>query len=198
MDNAIEIKNLTKKYKDFSLEVDIKSPTDKRSSAWVGYDGEKGKTWLNKLGGTMLSTQGDRVVKMVGSFDAYNHNKFRPSIKTPNIWDYWMENVENWGTALYKLKIEVCDGTIKYFYKVKKSGKWSPWLNAWLEDAFTYDKWYDGGYIFLASNHAGTQFKNFKLTEYKESEEFRELKKYESKYAKDIYKAEPVPPITKD
>ena len=36
----------TKKYKDFSLEVDIKSPTDKRSSAWVGYDGEKGKTWL--------------------------------------------------------------------------------------------------------------------------------------------------------
>ncbi len=157
----------TKKYKDFSLEVDIKSPTDKRSSAWVGYDGEKGKTWLNKLGGTMLSTQGDRVVKMVGSFDAYNHNKFRPSIKTPNIWDYWMENVENWGTDWYKLKIEVCDGTIKYFYKVKKSGKWSPWLNAWLEDAFTYDKWYDGGYIFLASNHAGTQFRNLKVKEIK-------------------------------
>ena len=135
---------------------------------------------------------------MVGSFDAYNHNKFRPSIKTPNIWDYWMENVENWGTDWYKLKIEVCDGTIKYFYKVKKSGKWSPWLNAWLEDAFTYDKWYDGGYIFLASNHAGTQFKNFKLTEYKESEEFRELKKFESYYAEDIYNAEPVPAFTKD
>ena len=36
----------TKKYKDFSLEVDIKSPTDKRSSAWVGYDGEKEKHGL--------------------------------------------------------------------------------------------------------------------------------------------------------
>ena len=39
---------------------------------------KKGKTWLNKLGGTMLSTQGDRVVKMVGSFDAYNHNNYLP------------------------------------------------------------------------------------------------------------------------
>lgn len=146
-------------YKDFTLEVEIKNPIKGKASAWVGFDGTKGKSWLTSCNGTMISAIGESAVKLVGSFDAYGMNPFRSSKSKPVIWDYWMDDVKNWGTDWYKVKIQVLDGEIKFFYNT--SGKW---MSAWPEESFTYDEWYNGGYVFLACNSGGTSFRNFKVT----------------------------------
>ena len=171
-----------KEYEEFSLEVDYKNADPKKGGAWVGFDGkiedDVAKTWFGDGQGTMIAANGKNEVNLVGTFGNGDKPKITTYNTTKRVWKTEVEGAD-WTKAEWKtIKIEVKKGKINF--QIKNNGKW---YTVYEKEELLYDTWYDGGYIFLASTRAGTQFKNFKLTEYKESEEFRELKKFESYYA---------------
>ena len=64
-------------------------------------------------------------------------------------------------------------------------------MSAWPEESFTYDEWYNGGYVFLACNSGGTSFRNFKSTRNANYKKNTVLDKFETWYTVGCDKEKP-------
>lgn len=150
------------RYKDFTLEVEYRNPNESIGGAWIGFDGEindsgSATTWYGDSTGTVFATDGKNSVRIAGTFD-YNGRKQTTYNTSDSIWRAEIANCE-WKTSWMKAKLEVKNGFINFYVDV--NGKWE---TPWEKDAIGYSGWYDGGYVYIASNNEGTQFRNFKIT----------------------------------
>ena len=150
------------RYKDFTLEVEYRNPNESIGGAWIGFDGEindsgSATTWYGDSTGTVFATDGNNSVRIAGTFD-YNGRKQTTYNTSDSIWRAEIANCE-WKTSWMKAKLEVKNGFINFYVDV--NGKWE---TLWEKDAIRYSGWYDGGYVYIASNNEGTQFRNFKIT----------------------------------
>ena len=150
------------RYKDFTLEVEYRNPNESIGGAWIGFDGEindsgSATTWYGDSTGTVFATDGNNSVRIAGTFD-YNGRKQTTYNTSDSIWRAEIANCE-WKTSWMKAKLEVKNGFINFYVDV--NGKWE---TPWEKDAIRYSGWYDGGYVYIASNNEGTQFRNFKIT----------------------------------
>ena len=160
-------------YKDFTMNLEYKNPAGDRGGAWIGFDGERGKTWTDKNSGTMWCTCGTNGIKMAGTFTAYNGVKWDSAL-----WDYWLDKAD-FNARWIKAKLVVKNGEIKYYIKIK--GKWKlTWDTADYANPLYYTDWYDGGRIFLAANELGVQYRNIKIKEEKSTNDFSRFNSYYS------------------
>ena len=162
------------KYKDFTLTVEFKNNIrgdyeedgvtkkdnwEVRYGAFVGFgikDSEGGITGWNGNGtGTFIKPFGPRCVKMAGSFDDKNSGTHFESTQ----WDTWLdEGVDLANEDWHTMKLEVKAGTIKITVDEQQ---------AWPTQPLGYSDWYEGGYVVIGSNNAGTQFRNIEIKECK-------------------------------
>lgn len=128
-------------FKDFTFEFDYFKPSGS-SAAYAGFDGVIGKSWVDSQSGTMLWEKAGkgRYYGSYGDQGTVQKNKFGStdnSLSSPS--------EEKW--RHYKLSVK--GNAIKF------------WVDGvLLEDADDLGTWYDGGYLFIASNITGTAFKN--------------------------------------
>ncbi len=162
------------KYKDFTLTVEFKNNIrgdyeedgvtkkdnwEVRYGAFVGFgikDSEGGITGWNGNGtGTFIKPFGPRCVKMAGSFDDKNSGNHFESAQ----WDTWLdESVDLANDDWHTMKLQVNKGIIKITVDEQQ---------AWPAQPLGYSDWYEGGYVVIGSNNAGTQFRNIEIKECK-------------------------------
>ena len=162
------------KYKEFSFSVDFKNNirgdyeedgiTHKdnwkvRQGAMIGFgtkvnaDGSI-NGWNGEDTGVWIKPYGTNSIKLAGSFDDINSGTHQSATQYDTTIDGVDVSNDNW----HNMKLEVKAGIIK----ITVDGK-----QAWPTQPFGYSDWYDGGYLFLASNNGGTQFKNIQISEVK-------------------------------
>lgn len=134
-------------YKDFVLEAEYKHENANGKynvyNAFVGFDGVLGKSWKDKNSGTMLWEYAGygRSRGSVGE-DGAVRDKWGNKARLPEF------ESDSW----HSLKLEVSKNEITFTVD-----------NIVLYKTSDLGAWYDGGYIFLASNGNGTTFRNFKV-----------------------------------
>ena len=162
------------KYKEFSFSVDFKNNirgdyeedgiTHKdnwkvRQGAMIGFgtkvnaDGSI-NGWNGEDTGVWIKPYGTNSIKLAGSFDNINSGTHQSATQ----WDTTIDGVDVSNDNWHNMKLEVKAGIIK----ITVDGK-----QAWPTQPFGYSDWYDGGYLFLASNNGGTQFRNIQISEVK-------------------------------
>jgi len=163
-----------KEYKDFSFSVDFKNHIrgdykedgvtkkdnwEMRYGAMIGFgtkvnaDGSI-NGWNGEDTGVWIKPYGTNSIKLAGSFDDINSGTHQSATQYYTTIDGVNIANENWHT----MKLEVKAGIIK----ITVDGK-----QAWPTQPFGYSDWYKGGYLFLASNNGGTQFRNIQISEVK-------------------------------
>ena len=163
-----------KEYKDFSFSVDFKNHIrgdykedgvtkkdnwEMRYGAMIGFgtkvnaDGSI-NGWNGEDTGVWIKPYGTNSIKLAGSFDDINSRTHQSATQYYTTIDGVNIANENWHT----MKLEVKAGIIK----ITVDGK-----QAWPTQPFGYSDWYKGGYLFLASNNGGTQFRNIQISEVK-------------------------------
>ena len=162
-----------KEYKDFSFSVEFKNNIrgdykedgtkkdnwEVRYGAMIGFgtkvnaDGSI-NGWNGEDTGVWIKPYGTNSIKLAGSFDDINSGTHQSATQYDTTIDGVNIANEDWHT----MKLEVKAGIIK----ITVDGK-----QAWPTQPFGYSDWYDGGYLFLASNNGGTQFKNIQISEVK-------------------------------
>ena len=162
------------KYKEFSFSVDFKNNirgdyeedgiTHKdnwkvRQGAMIGFvtkvnaDGSI-NGWNGKDTGVWIKPYGTNSIKLAGSFEDINSGTHQSATQYDTTIDGVDVSNDNW----HNMKLEVKDGRIKIYVDN---------CLAWPTQPFGYSDWYKGGYLFLASNNGGTQFKNIQISEVK-------------------------------
>ena len=160
-------------YKDFTLTVDFKNHIrgdyeedgvtkkdnwEMRYGAFVGFgiknNGGDITGWNGDNTGIIIKPYGTNSIKLAGSFDDINSGTHQSATQYDTTIDGVDVSNDNW----HNMKLEVKAGIIK----ITVDGK-----QAWPTQPFGYSDWYDGGYLFLASNNGGTQFKNIQISEVK-------------------------------
>ena len=163
-----------KEYKDFSFSVDFKNHIrgdykedgvtkkdnwEMRYGAMIGFgtkvnaDGSI-NGWNGEDTGVWIKPYGTNSIKLAGSFDDINSRTHQSATQYETTIDGVNIANEDWHT----MKLEVKAGIIK----ITVDGK-----QAWPTQPFGYSDWYKGGYLFLASNNGGTQFRNIQISEVK-------------------------------
>ena len=160
-------------YKDFTLTVDFKNhirgdyeedgatPKDNwemRYGAFVGFgiknNGGDITGWNGDNTGTIIKPYGKNSIKLAGSFDDINSKTHQSATQ----WNTTIDGVNIADEEWHTMKLEVKAGIIK----ITVDGK-----QAWANQPLAVSDSYDGGYLFLASNNGGTQFKNIQISEVK-------------------------------
>ena len=162
-----------KEYKDFSFSVEFKNNIrgdykedgtkkdnwEVRYGAMIGFgtkvnaDGSI-NGWNGEDTGVWIKPYGTNSIKLAGSFDDINSGTHQSATQ----YDTTIDGVDIANEDWHTMKLEVKAGIIK----ITVDGK-----QAWPTQPFGYSDWYDGGYLFLASNNGGTQFKNIQISEVK-------------------------------
>ena len=161
------------KYKEFSFSVDFKNNIrgdyeedgithkdnwEVRQGAMIGFGAqvvdEDVLGWNGEDTGVWIKPYGTNSIKLAGSFDDINSGTHQSATQYDTTIDGVDVSNDNW----HNMKLEVKAGIIK----ITVDGK-----QAWPTQPFGYSDWYDGGYLFLASNNGGTQFKNIQISEVK-------------------------------
>ena len=160
-------------YKDFTLTVDFKNHIrgdyeedgvtqkdnwEMRYGAFVGFgiknNGGDITGWNGDNTGIIIKPYGTNSIKLAGSFDDINSGTHQSATQYDTTIDGVDVSNDNW----HNMKLEVKAGIIK----ITVDGK-----QAWPTQPLGYSDWYDGGYLFLASNNGGTQFRNIQISEVK-------------------------------
>ena len=160
-------------YKDFTLTVDFKNHIrgdyeedgvtkkdnwEMRYGAFVGFgiknNGGDITGWNGDNTGIIIKPYGTNSIKLAGSFDDINSGTHQSATQYDTTIDGVDVSNDNW----HNMKLEVKDGRIKIYVDN---------CLAWPTQPFGYSDWYKGGYLFLASNNGGTQFKNIQISEVK-------------------------------
>ena len=163
-----------KEYKDFSFSVDFKNHIrgdykedgvtkkdnwEMRYGAMIGFgtkvnaDGSI-NGWNGEDTGVWIKPYGTNSIKLAGSFDDINSGTHQSATQ----YDTTIDGVDIANEDWHTMKLEVKAGIIK----ITVDGK-----QAWPTQPFGYSDWYKGGYLFLASNNGGTQFRNIQISEVK-------------------------------
>ena len=151
-----------KEYKDFSFSVAFKNQYKEgeiRYGAMIGFgtkvnaDGSI-NGWNGEDTGVWMKPYMGNVIKLAGTFKDMNSGNKQANVQ----WTDYVEGLniadENWHT----MKLEVKERIMKIFVDGKQ---------AWANQPLAVSDSYDGGYLFLASNNGGTQFKNIQISEVK-------------------------------
>ena len=162
------------KYKEFSFSVDFKNNIrgdyeedgvtkkdnwEVRYGAMIGFgtkvnaDGSI-NGWNGEDTGVWIKPYGTNSIKLAGSFDDINSGTHQSATQYDTTIDGVDVSNDNW----HNMKLEVKAGIIK----ITVDGK-----QAWANQPLAVSDSYDGGYLFLASNNGGTQFKNIQISEVK-------------------------------
>jgi len=161
------------KYKEFSFSVDFKNNIrgdyeedgithkdnwEVRQGAMIGFGAqvvdENVLGWNGEDTGVWIKPYGTNSIKLAGSFDNINSGTHQSATQ----WDTTIDGVDVSNDNWHNMKLEVKAGIIK----ITVDGK-----QAWPTQPFGYSDWYKGGYLFLASNNGGTQFRNIQISEVK-------------------------------
>ena len=161
------------KYKEFSFSVDFKNNIrgdyeedgithkdnwEVRQGAMIGFGAqvvdEDVLGWNGEDTGVWIKPYGTNSIKLAGSFDNINSGTHQSATQ----WDTTIDGVDVSNDNWHNMKLEVKAGIIK----ITVDGK-----QAWPTQPFGYSDWYKGGYLFLASNNGGTQFRNIQISEVK-------------------------------
>ncbi len=157
-------------YKDFTLEFEYKAAdtTETYRGAYFGFGAEAGESWRRAgetdYTGVLFGQYGGMSMMKAGALD-HNGTRFladpiskgvsdKADIKTQYAYGKGDWKADKW----QKIKLEVKDGQIHVYSYYNNE-----WLDSWTD--MTYGDWYDGGYVYLASNRAGTMFRNITITE---------------------------------
>ena len=180
-------------YKDFTLTVDFKNhirgdyeedgatPKDNwemRYGAFVGFGIENNGSditgWNGDNTGIIIKPYGTNSIKLAGSFEDINSGTHQSATQYDTTIDGVDVSNDNW----HNMKLEVKDGRIKIYVDN---------CLAWPEQPLSVGDDYNGGYLFLASNNGGTQFKNVQIEEYnsEEGEPTNDFSKVSSYYTED-------------
>lgn len=149
-------------YKDFTMTAEVRNPELGKGGAYIGYNGRRygnnTTIWYGENNASLFGLGGSNGVNMFGTFIPWDSSNADGKEKGENMYNTSMGDVD-WGTEWNSIMLEVKNGVIKLSVKVGDD-----WKVAWEEDGnqdrFFYGDWYHGGYLFLASNNEGTQFKN--------------------------------------
>ena len=163
-----------KEYKDFSFSVDFKNHIcgdykedgvtkkdnwEMRYGAMIGFgtkvnaDGSI-NGWNGEDTGVWIKPYGTNSIKLAGSFDDINSRTHQSATQ----YDTTIDGVDIANEDWHTMKLEVKAGIIKITVDEQQ---------AWPTQPFGYSDWYKGGYLFLASNNGGTQFRNIQISEVK-------------------------------
>ena len=132
----------------------------------LGWNGEDTGVWIKPYG--------TNSIKLAGSFDNINSGTHQSATQ----WDTTIDGVDVSNDNWHNMKLEVKDGRIKIYVDN---------CLAWPEQPLSVGDDYNGGYLFLASNNGGTQFKNVQIEEYnsEEGEPTNDFSKVSSYYTED-------------
>ena len=151
-----------KEYKDFSFSVAFKNQYKEgeiRYGAMIGFgtkvnaDGSI-NGWNGEDTGVWMKPCMGNVIKLAGTFKDIKSGNKQANVQ-------WTDDVEGLNIAdeeWHTMKLEVKEGIMKI---------WVDGKQAWPTQPFGYSDWYKGGYLFLASNNGGTQFRNIQISEVK-------------------------------
>ena len=155
-------------YRDFTFEFDYFKPSGS-AAAYAGFDGIIGKSWVDSQSGTVMWEKdgNGRYYGSYGTDGEVQKNKFGSTGNTlPS------SGEEKW--RHYKLTVN--GGSVRF------------WVDdILLESVDDLGIWYDGGYLFIASNITGTAFKNISISTGKEDDE-----KSVCYYSSDITVSDPI------
>ena len=181
------------KYKEFSFSVDFKNNIrgdyeedgithkdnwEVRQGAMIGFGAqvvdEDVLGWNGEDTGVWIKPYGTNSIKLAGSFDDINSGTHQSATQ----WDTTIDGVDVSNDNWHNMKLEVKDGRIKIYVDN---------CLAWPEQPLSVGDDYNGGYLFLASNNGGTQFKNVQIEEYnsEEGEPTNDFSKVSSYYTED-------------
>ena len=151
-----------KEYKDFSFSVEFKNQYKEgeiRYGAMIGFgtkvnaDGSI-NGWNGEDTGVWMKPCMGNVIKLAGTFKDIKSGNKQAKVQ-------WTDDVEGLNIADEKwhtMKLEVKEGIMKILVDGKQ---------AWANQPLAVSDSYNGGYLFLASNNGGTQFKNIEIKECK-------------------------------
>ena len=163
-----------KEYKDFSFSVEFKNQRKEgeiRYGAMIGFgtkvnaDGSI-NGWNGKDTGVWIKPYGTNSIKLAGSFVDKNSGTHESAKQ----YDTTIDGVDIANEDWHTMKLEVKEGIMKILVDGKQ---------AWANQPLAVSDSYDGGYLFLASNNGGTQFKNIQISEVKKPSVLIDGKKVE-------------------
>ena len=162
-----------KEYRDFSFSVDFKNHIrgdyeedgvtkkdnwEMRYGAMIGFgtkvnvDGSI-NGWNGEDTGVWMKPYMGNVIKLAGTFKDINSGNKQANVQ----WTDYVEGLNIADEEWHTMKLEVKEGIMKILVDGKQ---------AWANQPLAVSDSYDGGYLFLASNNGGTQFKNIQIIEY--------------------------------
>ena len=163
-----------KEYKDFSFSVDFKNHIrgdykedgvtkkdnwEMRYGAMIGFgtkvnaDGSI-NGWNGEDTGVWMKPYMGNVIKLAGTFKDMNSGNKQANVQ----WTDYVEGLNIADEEWHTMELEVKEGIMKILVDGKQ---------AWANQPLAVSDSYDGGYLFLASNNGGTQFKNIQISEVK-------------------------------
>ena len=162
-----------KEYRDFSFSVDFKNHIrgdyeedgvtkkdnwEMRYGAMIGFgtkvnvDGSI-NGWNGEDTGVWMKPYMGNVIKLAGTFKDIKSGNKQANVQ----WTDYVEGLNIADEEWHTMKLEVKEGIMKILVDGKQ---------AWANQPLAVSDSYDGGYLFLASNNGGTQFKNIQIIEY--------------------------------
>ena len=163
-----------KEYKDFSFSVEFKNHIrgdyeedgvtkkdnwEVRYGAMIGFgtkvnaDGSI-NGWNGEDTGVWMKPYMGNVIKLAGTFKDIKSGKKQANVQ----WTDYVEGLNIADEEWHTMKLEVKEGIMKILVDGKQ---------AWANQPLAVSDSYDGGYLFLASNNGGTQFRNIQISEVK-------------------------------
>ena len=163
-----------KEYKDFSFSVEFKNHIrgdyeedgvtkkdnwEVRYGAMIGFgtkvnaDGSI-NGWNGEDTGVWMKPYMGNVIKLAGTFKDIKSGKKQANVQ----WTNYVEGLNIADEEWHTMKLEVKEGIMKILVDGKQ---------AWANQPLAVSDSYDGGYLFLASNNGGTQFRNIQISEVK-------------------------------
>ena len=163
-----------KEYRDFSFSVDFKNHIrgdyeedgvtkkdnwEMRYGAMIGFgtkvnvDGSI-NGWNGEDTGVWMKPYMGNVIKLAGTFKDIKSGNKQANVQ----WTDYVEGLNIADEEWHTMKLEVKEGIMKILVDGKQ---------AWANQPLAVSDSYDGGYLFLASNNGGTQFKNIQISEVK-------------------------------
>ena len=163
-----------KEYKDFSFSVEFKNNIrgdyeedgvtkkdnwEVRYGAMIGFgtkvnaDGSI-NGWNGEDTGVWMKPYMGNVIKLAGTFKDIKSGKKQANVQ----WTDYVEGLNIADEEWHTMKLEVKEGIMKILVDGKQ---------AWPTQPLAVSDSYDGGYLFLASNNGGTQFRNIQISEVK-------------------------------
>ena len=163
-----------KEYKDFSFSVEFKNNIrgdyeedgvtkkdnwEVRYGAMIGFgtkvnaDGSI-NGWNGEDTGVWMKPYMGNVIKLAGTFKDIKSGNKQANVQ----WTDYVEGLNIADEEWHTMKLEVKEGIMKILVDGKQ---------AWANQPLAVSDSYDGGYLFLASNNGGTQFRNIQISEVK-------------------------------